>query len=106
MSSKENGGAAFPSSVKNDGAVAVRGFHGDEIGPGATSHYGGMSLRDYFAAKCCAAMVSSIRSDDDYNRAAHIAADHGGKSVSQWFASEAYKQADAMLAERAKGESA
>lgn len=106
MSKKENGGTAFPCSITNNGSEQVSGFYGDDIAPGTTSHYAGMSLRDYFAAKCCSAMVSSIRSDDDYNRAASIAAAHGGKNVSQWFAHEAYKQADAMLAERAKGESA
>lgn len=63
---------------------------------------GGMTLRDYFAAKCCAAMVSSIQDDTGYSRAAQIAHSNGGMNVSQWFASESYKQADAMLRERAK----
>jgi hypothetical protein len=62
----------------------------------------GMTLRDYFAAQCCAAMVSTIRDDRDYDRLRMIAEAHDLGSVSQFFAQEAYKQADAMLAERAK----
>lgn len=102
MSSKENGGAAFPFSVKNDGAVAVRGFHGDEIGPGTTSHYGGMSLRDYFAAK---AMQASIGNEAANERLKKICADEGIDPF-QLTAQGAYLVADAMIAERAKGESA
>lgn len=89
--SKNNGGTAFPFSVKNDGAVSVSGFHGDEIRPGTTSHYGGMSLRDYFAAKAVQGMLAApqIQSSDE-----------------SMLARDAYTVADAMLAERAKGESA
>ena len=57
----------------------------------------GMTLRDYFAAQCCAAMVSTIRDDRDYGRLRAIAEAHDLGSVSQFFAQEAYKQADAML---------
>jgi hypothetical protein len=60
----------------------------------------GMTLRDYFAAKCVAAMVSTIRSDDGYSRAKKIAEYHGMDRVSDWFAHDAYKQADAMLRAR------
>lgn len=59
-----------------------------------------MTLRDYFAAKFCAAMVSTIRDDCDYNRLRAIAEAHDLSSVSQFFSQEAYKQADAMLAAR------
>lgn len=62
----------------------------------------GMTLRDYFAAKCCAAMVSTIKNDGDYMRLRNIADSHDLDSVSQFFARESYKQADAMLSERAK----
>jgi hypothetical protein len=45
-------------------------------------------------------MVSTIRNDDDYLRLRDIANSHDLDSVSQFFAQEAYKQADAMLAAR------
>jgi hypothetical protein len=61
-----------------------------------------MTLRDYFAAKVCAAMVSTIASDYDYHRAIQIASASGFDGLSEWFAHDAYKQADAMLLERAK----
>ena len=62
--------------------------------------FNGMTLRDYFAAKCVSAMVSTIRRDDDYHRAKKIAEHHGMEHVSEWFAHDAYKQADAMLRAR------
>ena len=84
--SRDTGGPAFPA----------HGSMGEIV-----EH--GMDLRDYFAAKCCAAMVSSIRSDDDYTRMRGIAVGgHDCDSISEFFAQESYKQADAMLAERAK----
>lgn len=60
----------------------------------------GMTLRDYFAAKIAAAMVSTIHDEDDYTRAVELAKLNGFDTVSQWFARESYKQADAMLKER------
>lgn len=89
MSNAHTGGPAFPLSE-------------DILRHPDPRHVMGMTLRDYFAAKCCAAMISSIQDDFGYSRIAQIAHAHEGKSVSQWFASEAYKQADAMLRERAK----
>jgi hypothetical protein len=98
-----NGGTAFPSTLSIAGPAfdPVKGGH---VPAGTTQHYHhlGMSLRDHFAGQCCAAMVSTIRNDADYTRLREIAAGHDLDSVSQFFAREAYKQADAMLAERAK----
>ena len=79
-----DGGPAFPRDHAHDG-------------------HNGMTLRDYFAAKVCAAMVSTIRSDDDYNRAAALAHRMGFDGLSEWFAADAYKQADAMLRARENG---
>jgi hypothetical protein len=62
----------------------------------------GMSLRDYFTAKNVAAMVSTIRSDEDYQRAKRIAKDHGFDAISDWIAYDSGKQADASLKERMK----
>lgn len=72
MSGKENGGPAFPL------AASEYGGHGPS---------GGMSLRDYFAAKAMQAMVA-VEFDTNFRRA-------------NW-AEESYRVADAMIAERAK----
>ena len=85
--SKNNGGAAFPSSVRNDGPVGIKGFHGEDIDPGTASHYGGMTLRDYFAAKAMQGWSANP-----------IPQDSSIQDVAEW----AYRQADAMLRERAK----
>lgn len=91
MSNKRDGGPAFPQPCTENGYAANSPF---EVAGG------GMTLRDYFAAKFCAAMVSTIRDDRDYDRLRVIAEAHDLNCVSQFFAREAYKQADAMLAAR------
>lgn len=63
------------------------------------THLGGMSLRDYFAAKIAAAMVSTITDDAGYTRLRDLGASHG-LGLSEWIATESYKQADAMLKAR------
>lgn len=61
----------------------------------------GMSLRDLFAAVTLHGIVSGINSEHDYQRLrGHAQAK--GLSVSQWIAVDAYKQADAMIAEGKK----
>lgn len=62
----------------------------------------GMSLRDYFAAKVMQGIVCSIDSEENYVRLAEHAQSSGLGTVSAWIARESYKQADAMLAARAK----
>ncbi len=57
-------------------------------------------LRDGFAASICAAMVSTIRTDDDYYRAKQCAVNMGFKGLSDWFAFDSYKQAEALMAAR------
>lgn len=57
------------------------------ISPGGAETYGGMTLRDYFAAKVFAAAVSAV----------------GGKEFDEAkFAKTAYVCADALIAERAQ----
>lgn len=73
MSEKDTGGTAFPA----------HGTMGEIV-----EH--GMSLRDYFAAKALSAVVGAIMPQECHRW-----------SVAD-FADEAYKLADAMLAERAK----
>lgn len=74
--SDNNGGPAFPTSHSPD--------YPNEIG-------GGLSLRDYFAAKAMAAILGNLNGDK------------GGMkgSVAPVLAKLAYQQADAMLVERA-----
>lgn len=67
---------------------------------GKVFQHPGMSLRDYFAAAAMQGMVSCVRSDEDYQRCKAAAKRHGFATVSAWFASDSYKQADAMLAAR------
>ena len=61
----------------------------------------GMSLRDHFAGLAMQGIVSSIHSEEDYQRIWKLA-QYGGLKVSEWIARDSYKQADAML--RARGE--
>ena len=85
------------NTLSNPAAFPLMGYAPEDNSP-IEEH--GMTLRDYFAAKTCAAMVSTIANDDDYVRAKKIAEIHSFSHVSEWFAHDAYKQADAMLAER------
>ena len=79
MSGKvKTGGPAFPE---------VRIRSGDNYNPPTRLYYGGMTLRDYFAAK---AMQGSLSNADDVNSMAIFA---------EW----CYEMADAMLAAREKG---
>lgn len=61
----------------------------------------GLTVRDAFALAAMQGMVSSIRNDEDYRRAREIAGSEN-MTVSQWIAREAYKQAEAMVAESTK----
>jgi hypothetical protein len=73
MSKKDDGGQAFPLGANEYGG------HGSS---------GGMTLRDYFAAKYMAAHVAGwLANDNDYPNRENVAA-------------YAYLQADAMLKER------
>lgn len=56
----------------------------------------GMTMRDYFAAKALASVGTWMP--------AHGGSDLGSKAAMQARALWAYEQADAMLAERAKGD--
>jgi hypothetical protein len=80
MSASDNGGPAFPTSVSAD---SMGGLNYGE---------GGMTLRDYFAAK---AMQALIRVDTDNGRLR-------GSGEVRFTTVFAYQIADAMLAEREK----
>jgi hypothetical protein len=86
MSAKD-GGPAFPQ-IETDEEVAYKA-------PGIFPHtysYGGMSLRDYFAAQAMAATIAN----PEY---ASVVRQPGSESP---IARAAYLMADAMLAERSK----
>lgn len=57
-----------------------------------------IKLRAELAGKCAAAIVGTIKDDDDYWRIKHLA---GADllNVSQWIARDAVKQADALMKE-------
>lgn len=93
---KDYAGPAFPSRIRHEGAESIIGFLGEQVSPGETSNYAGMSLRDYFAAK---AMQAAIESQ------LHDGGDVPEENIPKFFelvAGYAYIAADAMLAERAK----
>lgn len=79
MSDKDTGGPAFPE---------VRVRNGDNYNPPTKFYYGGMTLRDYFAAKAMAVVWQDI--PDNVNREAALL--NLGRC--------AYEMADAMLEAR------
>lgn len=81
---------------EKDGGPAFPGF--DYIDQHGKKNPEGMTLRDYFAAKALAAMLSSeliLNASDDAIKARDI-------TRAEWLADQSYKFADAMLLERAK----
>jgi hypothetical protein len=89
----KDGGPAFPMVVEDqrfpDGQPIQQGFF-----------EAGMSLRDYFAAHALAGSVANITA---VNGIISFAKEHN-MTNSQVRAAYCYELADAMLAERAKGE--
>ena len=89
MSATYPGGPAFPA----DSVTTGDGGRRPQV-------YSGMTLRDYFAAKAMQAVIQTW---------AHVDVDSGPKSEDELLrvtAEDAYRFADAMLAERSKGEQA
>ena len=62
----------------------------------------GMELRDYFAAHLAAAEVASAGANIDAAKALAEAADENDQTIEERIAFNAYRIADAMLAERLK----
>lgn len=81
--SKDTGGAAFPELAKS--------FMDRRDDSTMYESTGGMTLRDYFAAKAMQGFCANN---------SHSAVD--GPQEFKFAANEAYKMADSMLAERAK----
>jgi hypothetical protein len=94
MSTQDNGGPAFPSTCewKNDSDMNAHAPNGFVVPPGGVEsiHASGMTLRDYFAAKAMAAMVSKSSGQDKT----------GGAKGVPLVAQYAYEYADAMLKAR------
>lgn len=61
-----------------------------------------MDLRDYFATAAMQGMVSSMKDQEQVDRLRSWARTKG-QTISQFIATDSYKQADAMIAERESG---
>lgn len=83
--SKNTGGPAFPGIE-----VVVTGIDSEGIERFDTEASGGMTLRDYFAAKAMSGILSTWTPEQS------------NFMVPETVASDSYAFADAMLAERAK----
>lgn len=93
---EKDGGPAFPVSTEvADPASGASYGHQDSR---TTWQFPGMTIRDWFAGKALAAMLGSDTILDTFNDVVKAT----GISRSEWMADQAYKFADAMLAERAK----
>ena len=101
MSAVNDGGPAFPIPIAgcNDGCV----YNTLEQSSG---ELGGMTLRDYFAAK---ALVGALANSDSGNGAMEPTMMYVGshpEEACELLATFAYRLADAMLAARVRGEQA
>ena len=86
-----DGGPAFPGQWYD-----FQPLTGEQV---VREQWGGMALRDYFAAKFAAAMMTATSSDHDYPNIDYQR-DVGGPTVAERVASTAYRMADAMLRAR------
>ncbi|HED3420906.1 TPA: hypothetical protein R4139_004896 [Enterobacter hormaechei subsp. hoffmannii] len=83
------GGPAFPYVLVNNSSDPMNTF-GIELAPGKTADFGGMTLRDYFAAK---AMQSALLASKQNHESSF-------ETFAQSVAEVAYDVADAMLRAR------
>ena len=84
---KDTGGPAYPSIVSNNTENNLIGFEGEVIKPGHQVHYGGMTVRDYFASAVMQGVLSN--SNTIFN-----------EGWMKGLAKGAYEIADAMLEAR------
>jgi hypothetical protein len=83
---KHDGGPAFPSIAPEFAGISSDGEERYENGP-----TGGMTLRDYFAAKALAALLGRIDT---------VSGDYVTNATPEQGAEAAYRYADAMLKAR------
>lgn len=88
MNMINDGGPAFPLPVED---LQCRSRF--------ESGYGGMTLRDYFAAKFAAAMMTATSADSDLPKIDYQRVG-GGPTFAERVATIAYRMADAMLKAR------
>ncbi|EFB2450695.1 hypothetical protein FHQ75_03175 [Escherichia coli] len=84
------GGPAFPYVLVNNSSETMNTF-GIELAPGKTADFGGMTLRDYFAAKAMQGWLASFPEADQHPVSS-------GKA--DLVAEVSYLMADAMLKAR------
>lgn len=98
MAEKNDGGAAFPSLERVEKYDDDNGRYVEHFAP-----VGGMSLRDYFAAKSMAATIGKRRLVDTDGKDGGELIDHDAlQRVFEKIAASSYAMADAMLDEREK----
>lgn len=96
MNEKPNNPPAFPKLV----SLSTNGRNGYEA-----EMQSGMSLRDYFAAKALNGILAGIDMlATDGSELKRLTEKMGYKHAQYWIAATSYQIADAMLAEREKGQ--
>lgn len=89
MTIMNDGGPAFPfGQISETTGQPVNGFYDP-----------GISTRDYFAAKVCAALLTSTSADADYPNLDYQKTP-GGQTIAERIAGISYRMADAMLKAR------
>jgi hypothetical protein len=86
-----DGGPAFPGQWYD-----FQPLTGDQV---VREQWSGMSMRDYFAAKFAAAMLTATSADHDFPTIDYRR-EVGGPTVAERVATIAYRMADAMLKAR------
>lgn len=94
--SQDDGGSAFPCLVQE---LLIDHPMAEQPEP---RFHGGMSMRDYFAAKFAHAEMVTSGALPEPARALVEGAKKAGRTIEQQVAYNAYLLADAMLAERKK----
>ncbi len=94
MSKANDGGAAFPCSRRKEEQYMDEGGYGRTRT--VTVQEGGMTLRDWFAGQALAGLITHDV------EASQTLSDPKGRTLEAWMAADAFKLADAMIAEGAK----
>lgn len=93
----DDGGPAFPTSVRNESSEPIPGLTvGSDIPPFTQRYYPGLTKRDYFAA----AALTGVLSNAEIVKSIDSLAEEGGSTPHYTAALHAYLTADAMLKAR------